>query len=448
MISKSLATVNPCSMCMPMGSVLVFRGIEDCMPLFHGPQGCSTYMRLYLAHHFREPVDIASTALSEKGAVYGGAENLKQGLKNVIKGYHPKVIGIATTCLAETIGDDVPQIVREFQMQEPSARGVSIISVSTPSYAASHEVGYRVALKGLVQNMARKTKPNERINILVGAIVSPADVRFLRQLLDDWGLRYILMPDISETLDAPLGRDLSAIPRGGTPVEDIRDSANSTATLTIGGSVQEPGAGDYLEREFGVKHIALPLPISLDFTDSLAASLEEHSGLAMPEIYEQERGRLLDTMVDAHKLLADVKTAVYGDTEMVLGITRFMSEIGMRPQIVATGAVNPAFAESAARIAPGCKVMIGADFSQIAEEVSSRDIEMMVGPFTGRGIAKREKVPLLRVGLPNHDRYGASHQLLLGYEGSMHLLDCMANVLLDSKDIERLERKQQAARAS
>ena len=82
MISRSLATVNPCSMCMPMGSVLVFRGIEDCMPLFHGPQGCSTYMRLYLAHHFREPVDIASTALSEKGAVYGGAENLKQGLKN------------------------------------------------------------------------------------------------------------------------------------------------------------------------------------------------------------------------------------------------------------------------------------------------------------------------------------------------------------------------------
>ncbi|MDD1761638.1 MAG: nitrogenase associated protein N, partial [Methanothrix sp.] len=379
---------------------------------------------------------------SEKGAVYGGAENLKQGLKNVIKGYHPKVIGIATTCLAETIGDDVPQIVREFQMQEPSARGVSIISVSTPSYAASHEVGYRVALKGLVQNMARKTKPNGRINILVGSIVSPADVRFLRQLLDDWGLRYILMPDISETLDAPLGRDLSAIPKGGTPVDDIRDSANSMATLTIGGSVQEPGAGDYLEREFGVKHTALPLPISLDFTDSLAASLEEHSGLAMPEIYEQERGRLLDTMIDAHKLLADIKTAVYGDTEMVLGITRFMSEIGMKPQIVATGAVNPAFAESAAKIAPGCKVMIGADFSQIAEEVSSRDIEMMVGPFTGRGIAKREKVPLLRVGLPNHDRYGASHQLLLGYEGSMHLLDCMANVLLDNKDLEQLERKQ------
>ena len=434
MISRSLATVNPCSMCMPMGSVLVFRGIEGCMPLFHGSQGCSTYMRLYLAHHFREPVDIASTALSEKGAVYGGSANLMQGLKNVIKGYNPKVIGIATTCLAETIGDDVPQIVREFQAQEPLAKEVIIVSVSTPSYAASHEVGYRVALKGLVQTLARKSKPNGRINMLVGSIISPADVRFLRRLFDDWGLGYILMPDISETFDAALSRDLPLIPQGGTPLEDIRDCANSIATLTIGGWVQEPGAGDYLEKEFKVPHVALPLPISLEFTDRLAANLEELTGLSMPESYERERGRLLDSMVDAHKVLADVKTAVYGDTEMVLGITRIMMELGMKPQIVATGAANPAFAENAAEIAPGSKVSMGADFSQIAEEAASRDIELLVGPFTGRGIARKENIPLLRVGLPNHDRYGASHQLFLGYEGSMNLVEGMANALLESRE--------------
>jgi len=434
MISKSLATVNPCSMCMPMGSVLVFRGIESCMPLFHGSQGCSTYMRLYLAHHFREPVDIASTALSEKGAVYGGAANLMQGLKNVINGYHPKVIGIATTCLAETIGDDVPQIVREFQAQEAIAKDVTIISVSTPSYAASHEVGYRVALKGLVQTMARKTSPNGRFNILVGSIISPADVRYLRRLLDDWGLGYILLPDISETFDAPLSKEMPLIPVGGTPLEDIRDTANSISTMTLGGSVQEPGAGDFLEKEFKVPHAALPLPIGLEYSDRLAARLEEMSGLPMPESYERERGRLLDTMVDAHKLMADVKTAVYGDTEMVLGLVRLMVELGMKPQIVATGAANSAFAESAAEIAPGAKVMIGADFSEIASEVSNRDIELMVGPFTGRSTARKGKIPLLRVGLPNHDRFGATHQLTLGYEGSTHLVDRMANALLENRE--------------
>jgi len=59
----------------------------------------------------------------------------------VIEGYSPKAIGIATTCLAETIGDDVPQIVREFQETEPLAKGVIFIPVSTPSYAASRRGG-------------------------------------------------------------------------------------------------------------------------------------------------------------------------------------------------------------------------------------------------------------------------------------------------------------------
>ena len=138
---KSYATVNPCSMCMPMGSIMAFKGIENSMTLFHGSQGCSTYMRLHLIHHFREPLDVGSSALSERGAVYGGAANLKRGLKNIIQGYRPAVIGLATTCLAETIGDDVPRIVREFEKEEPIAMGVTIIQVSTPSYTGSHEEG-------------------------------------------------------------------------------------------------------------------------------------------------------------------------------------------------------------------------------------------------------------------------------------------------------------------
>ncbi|WP_269849142.1 nitrogenase component 1 [Methanosarcina horonobensis] len=78
MTKRNYATVNPCVMCQPMGSALAFKGIENTMVLYHGSQGCSTYMRLHLAHHFREPVDIASSSLSEKGAVYGGKENMKK----------------------------------------------------------------------------------------------------------------------------------------------------------------------------------------------------------------------------------------------------------------------------------------------------------------------------------------------------------------------------------
>lgn len=427
------ATVNPCCMCMPMGTVFVFRGIRGCMPLFHGSQGCSTYMRLYLAHHFREPVDIASSALSENGAVYGGSANLKQGLKNVLRGYSPKAIGVATTCLAETIGDDVTQILKEFK-QEPEAEGVIIFNVSTPSYSASHEAGYRRALKAVIQSLAKRSEPNGKINLLLGTIISPADVRYLKRHLCDWGLDHILLPDISESFDAPLSQEFPRIPSGGTPLEEIRDTANSVATITIGSSTDEQGAGDHLQKEFGVPHLSLPLPLGLETTDLFVGKLEELTGQPLPEEYEKERGRLLDTMIDAHKLLAEVRTCVYGDTEMVLGLSRLMKELGMSPQILATGTASQTFERLAKELVPSAKVMGGVDFSQIQEEVDALDVELLVGPFTGRQIARAEKVPLLRVGFPNHDRFGANRQRVLGYEGAAAMADAMANALLDHRE--------------
>lgn len=116
MANKNLVNVdiNPCKMCMPMGGVMAFKGIENSMVILHGSQGCSTYIRRHMATHYNEPVDIASSALTEQGTVYGGAENLKKGLKNMIKLYNPSTIGVMTTCLAETIGEDINRIVGEF----------------------------------------------------------------------------------------------------------------------------------------------------------------------------------------------------------------------------------------------------------------------------------------------------------------------------------------------
>ena len=217
-----------------MGSALAFKGIENTMVLYHGSQGCSTYMRLLLAHHFREPVDIASSSLSEKGAVYGGKENLKKGLRNVINRYNPKVIGVATTCLAETIGDDVPAIIREFKEEEGIGddleKDIIIIPVSTPSYGESHVSGYIKALDAVVRKFAEKPReesslkvPNERLNVIPVESLSPADVRELKEIFEVMAGDYIFLPDISETFDAPLREDIPRIAPGGTTLSEIAD---------------------------------------------------------------------------------------------------------------------------------------------------------------------------------------------------------------------------------
>ena len=434
-MSESYSTVNPCNMCMPMGTVLAFKGIEGCMPLFHGSQGCATYMRLYLAHHFREPVDIGSSALSEKGTVYGGAANLKEGLKNLISGYRPKAIGIATTCLAETIGDDIVQIIKEFRIEEPLASHLPIIPVSTPSYSGSHEEGYARALLALVEALAKRGEPNNKVNLVIGSVISPADVRYLKDMLNDWGCsdEFILLPDISETLDAPLVEDLPAISEGGTPLQDVADTANSRETLTIGGRFQKDFAGAFLEETYGVRSSLLPLPIGLEHTDLFMSRMEELTERRLPRKYETERGRLLDTLADVHKYLAGVRVAVFGDSDIVVGLTRLLTEVGAVPAIVATGYSSPGFMAEIRATSAEPIILCGADFTDIHDQVCKGRVDLLLGTSNGKQISQKEKIPLVRVGLPNHDRVGANRQLILGYEGAGRLLDALTNALLEER---------------
>ena len=118
-----VSTTNACKLCTPLGACLAFRGVAGTVPFLHGSQGCATYMRRYIISHFREPMDIASSSLGEKHAIYGGGPNLKQGLQNVMSKYGPQLIGVATTCLTETIGDDVPMFVKEFWQEHREWHG-------------------------------------------------------------------------------------------------------------------------------------------------------------------------------------------------------------------------------------------------------------------------------------------------------------------------------------
>jgi nitrogenase molybdenum-iron protein NifN len=407
-------------------------------------------MRLQLAHHFREPVDIASSSLSEKGAVYGGRENLKKGMKNVINRYNPKVIGVATTCLAETIGDDVPAIICEFKEEEgigdEPEKDIIIIPVSTPSYGESHVSGYIKALDAVVRRFAEKPGeestvkvPTEKLNVIPVESLSPADVRELKEIFEVMAGDYIFLPDISETFDAPLREYLPKIAPGGTPLSEIADMPNSQASLGLG-IVSKNLAVKYLEESHDVPGYNVPIPVGLSNTDSFFTELVKILGCSIPVKYLKERGRLLDAMVDVHKYLYGVKAAVYGDPDFVFSLTTFMLELGMNPVLIATGSKSRDFAAKIRQIIDKINpelepvVLNGIDFDTLNDAVSECNPEILIGNSNGKYIAKARNIPLVRVGLPIHDRVGAQRILTVGYKGAMELLDRITNAILEATD--------------
>lgn len=430
-------TTNPCKMCMPMGAVTAFCGIKGCMTLLHGSQGCSTYIRRHMATHYNEPVDIASSALTEHGTVYGGEDNLVKGLDNLISVYDPEVIGIATTCLAETIGEDVPRIVEKYQASR-KGKPVTIITAASAGYSGTQYEGYFHALRSIVTAVAADTKKNAAVNIITGPI-SPADTRFLKRLLKESGLEYILLPDLSENLDGGHDKKYDKLPAGGTTISDIARMAGSRHTIELSVFVEDrysPGA--YLASKFGVPLTRLALPVGLRDTDAFLDALRALGGVFSREI-EKERARYLDAMIDAHKYNAKARAVIFGEPDFLYSMVRLCCENGILPVVTVAGTKCPTLAgrlgdelrELSERFFDAPFTIIDdADFDDIDAAAVSFKANVMIGSSDGRRISEQRKIPLLRCAFPVHDSLGGQRVRLLGFEGGLTIVDGVSNHMI------------------
>ena len=288
--SPSTATRNACKLCAPLGASIAFRGIEGCVPLIHGSQGCSTYIRRYVISHFREPIDIASSNFDESSAIFGGGDNLKKALDNVTRQYRPAAIGIATTCLSETIGDDVRLYLDQYRTAKGAGPMPAIMHASTPSYAGTHAEGYHSAVRAAVEALAEGGAGNGSVNIIPG-FISPADIRHLKEISSAFGIRSTIFPDYSETLDGESWAEYQKLPAGGTPIDAVRAMGRARATVELGKSLEGAAtAARFLEERFGVPRITVGLPIGIKETDRFFDVLSGLSGAQAPAEFGKERG--------------------------------------------------------------------------------------------------------------------------------------------------------------
>lgn len=437
------STRNACKLCAPLGASIVFKGIEGCVPLIHGSQGCSTYIRRYMISHYKEPVDIASTNFSEDAAVFGGGQNFVTGINNIIKQYNPAVIGVASTCLSETIGEDVAALIRDYSEQNGTIP--LFFNVSTPSYCGTHMNGFHQATISAVARFAQTGKTGHHINLFPG-FVSPADIRYLKELCLDFKIEATLFPDYSETLDNVHTREYQLIPSGGTTMAELEKTGSAAATIEFGTVFNRGGknvvgntivsAGQWLQDKMSVANHQIGLPIGIEASDRFFNLLAALSPIPTPEKHFKERGRLVDAYVDAHKYVFGKRAVVYGEEDFVIAMAVFLHEIGMNPVLVASGAASGLMKSALNEVlGPENDICIAdsSDFATMREIMHDLKPDIMIGNSKGYYIAREMKIPLVRVGFPIHDRFGASRIHHIGYRGTQELFDRIVNALIEFK---------------
>ena len=442
-VKEHVSTQNACKLCTPLGASLVFKGIERAIPMLHGSQGCATYIRRYLISHFKEPIDIACSNFGEETAIFGGGINLKVALENLTRQYHPALIGVATTCLSETIGDDVKMFISEYRKLHEGEEIPELIHVSSPSYQGTHMEGFHGCVKAVVEGLAVcPEKRTTSVNLFPG-MLSPADLRYLKEIMADFETPVTLLPDYSETLDGGPWKEYEIIPPGGTPVAAIRAMGGAAASFSFGKILTATGsyAGKVLSDTCNVPCYDFGLPIGVAETDRFFKTLSIVTGRPIPKKHQAERGRLLDSYVDGHKYVMDARVLVFGEEDLVVGICGFLKEIGARPVMIASGGRSGHFKAQIEAIFPGCEaegtiIMEDADFVEMEAAAKELAPDVAVGNSKGYAMTRRLDIPLLRVGFPIHDRVGGPRQLHVGYRGTQSLFDSLSNLLMEKRQTD------------
>ena len=154
--------INPAKACQPLGAVFCASGFEGSMPFVQGAQGCVAYFRSHLYRHFKEPFAAISTSMTEDAAVFGGLNNMLEGLENTYTLYKPKMIAVSTTCIAEVIGDDLNAYIRAAREKGVIPQDLPVPFAHTPSFVGSHITGYDNMMKRILQLSRQEKRRVER----------------------------------------------------------------------------------------------------------------------------------------------------------------------------------------------------------------------------------------------------------------------------------------------
>jgi nitrogenase molybdenum-iron protein beta chain len=438
-IDREALTINPAKTCQPVGAMYAALGIHGCLPHSHGSQGCCSYHRTALTRHYKEPIMASTSSFTEGTSVFGGQANLLQAVETIFAVYNPDIIAVHTTCLSETIGDDVNQIAQKARDDGKVPAGKYLIHCNTPSYVGSHVTGYANMVTSMVKHFSAKsaTRKNQ-INVITGW-VEPSDMREIKRLATVMGVKIVMFPDTSDVLDNPMTGKHEFYPKGGVTIPELISTGDSKSTIGLGPFCTEDAAV-LLENKCKVKFDMLEIPIGLKATDNFITSLSRAAGVQVPESITDERGRLIDMITDMHKYLYGKRVALYGDPDILVPLVEFLLTMDMKPVYVVSGTPGKKFEAAMDKLltkkVPEAKFKNGerADMYLMHQWIKNEPVDLIIGNTYGKYISRDEDIPLVRLGFPILDRVGHSYFPVVGYNGAMNLVTKMLNAILDKED--------------
>ncbi|MBX9709096.1 MAG: nitrogenase molybdenum-iron protein subunit beta [Caulobacteraceae bacterium] len=446
--AREAITINPTKACQPIGAMYAAQGFEGTLPFVHGSQGCVAYFRTHLTRHFKEPNNAVSSSMTEDAAVFGGLNNLVDGLANAYTLYKPKMIAVMTTCMAEVIGDDLGGFIGTAKNKDSVPQDFPVPFAHTPSFVGSHIVGYDNMIKGILNHFWDKSEDftvtkTEAINIIPGFDgYAVGNNRELKRIAKEFGIEMTILSDVSDVFDTP-GDGEYRMYDGGTTLEATKEAIHAKATL----SMQEYNTPQTLQfiKEKGQDVAKLNYPLGVTATDELLMKLSELTGKSIPDSLKLERGRLVDAIADSHAHLHGKRFAVYGDPDFCIGMSRFLMELGAEPVHILSTSGSKKWEKQVTKVLEGStfgasgKAYGGKDLWHLRSLLFTDPVDYIIGNSYGKYLERDTKIPLIRLTYPIFDRHHHHRYPSWGYQGALNVMVRILDRIFEDMDAQTSE---------
>jgi len=416
-MSKPLQ-MNPIKLSQPMGALLCFLGVKNCMPLMHGAQGCASFSKVFFTRHFSDPIAVQTTAVNDITAVIdGGDYSISEAVKNITKKVKPDLVGLFTTGMTETKGDDIKGAT--FLLKDKQL----MTYVHTPDFEGGLESGFAKSVEAMVEQLVEpKESMNEKKALLIPNVnLTPIEVEKIKEQIALFGFNVYALPDLSDSLDGHLGLKQGALSSGGISVDEIKKLGDSAVVITVGDSVKKAGE-KFLLKNSKTTHLHFNTLGGLLKADKFYKALLEFTQSTKPNAsVVRWRKRLQDALLDTHFALGGKNVLIALEADQALSVATTIKEAGAKIKTI----VLPTKSVSLEEIE--CENVIVGDFDDVEKSLDGVDI--VISNFHAEHLAHKHSKALLIRGFPNYETIG--NQLINDslYEGSCYLLFSIANLL-------------------
>ncbi|PWB49686.1 MAG: hypothetical protein C3F06_14050 [Candidatus Methanoperedenaceae archaeon] len=421
------------STCALGGALSLIHSIEKAVPIIHAGPGCGSVLNFgqnlasgYQFIGYASGSASPSTNTLEKHVIFGGENRLREQIKSTLELVDADLYFVVSGCTAGLIGDDIRSVVSEF-----SGNSETVIFSEAPGFKGSTYQGYEIAYKSLIDQVIQPVTRKEKNTVNLLGIVPAQDpfwqgnISEIVRLLGRIGLKVNLSGD-------------------GDTVKKIRKAAGVDLNILLSANTGISAAKHFKEK-FDVSYIQYPLPIGTEtgkFLREIANTLGLDKQKVNKVIEEEEKylWKYLIKFSEAYAfILVNKEFGIIGDTNYVIGMTRFLTnDLGLHPKLaVVTDAPSESIRDTIKEsitnlnydLSPG--VIFESDAYKIWDEVSKNPPDLLIGSSADKPAAQKLNIPLLATSYPLYDRIALSKGYS-GYRGSINLVEDIGDVLLST----------------